>query len=111
MFTVNFNFSEKNTEDEKYEKIFQFLYNLKGNILIIIDNFNSIGSGDLFEIFKLSNADILITSRRQPVGIPVYRLDPPNKEECKRIFKENYFLKDSLTFEEDLIIEDIINRS
>lgn len=111
LFTVNFNFSEKNTEDEKYEKIFQFLSNLKGNILIIIDNFNSIGLGDLFEIFKLSNADILITSRCQPVGIPVYRLDPPNKEECKRIFKENYFLKDSLTFEEDLIIEDIINRS
>ncbi len=111
LFTANFNFSEKNTEDEKYEKIFQFLSNLKGDILIIIDNFNSIGSGDLFEIFKLSNADILITSRCQPVGIPVYRLDPPNEEECKRIFKENYFLKDSLTFEEDLIIEDIINRS
>lgn len=111
LFTANFNFSEKNTEDEKYEKIFQFLSNLKGDILIIIDNFNSIGPGDLFEIFKLSNADILITSRCQPVGIPVYRLDPPNEEECKRIFKENYFLKDSLTFEEDLIIEDIINRS
>lgn len=111
LFTVNFNFSEKNTEDEKYEKIFQFLSNLKGNILIIVDNFNSIDSGDLFEIFKLTNADILITSRCQPVGIPVYRLNPPSKEECKRIFKENYFLKDALTFEEDLIIEDIINRS
>lgn len=111
LFTVNFNFSEENTENEKYEIIFQFLSNLKGNILIIIDNFNFTDPGDLFEIFKLSNADILITSRCQPVGIPVYRLDPPSKEECKKIFKANYYLKDTLTFEEDLIIEDIINRS
>ena len=105
LFTVNFNFSEGNTETEKYEMIFQFLSNLKGNILIIIDNFNFIDPGDLFEIFKLSNADILITSRCQPVGIPVYRLDPPSKEECKKIFKANYYLKDTLSFEEELIIE------
>lgn len=111
MFTIDYNFPEKSTENEKYEIIFRFLLNLKGNILIIIDNFNSVDPGELFNIFKLSNADIIITSRCQPVGIPIYTLEPPSEEECKKIFKANYLFRDSITFEEDLIIEDIIRKS
>ena len=59
----------------------------------------------------MSNADIIITSRCQPVGIPIYTLEPPSEEECKKIFKANYLFRDSITFEEDLIIEDIIRKS
>lgn len=111
IFSVDYNFPERSTENEKYEIVFRFLSNLKGNVLIIIDNFNTIEPGDLSDIFKLSNADIIITSRCQPVGIPIYTLEPPSGEDCKKIFKENYLFSDTLTFEEDLIIEDIIKRS
>ncbi len=111
MFTIDYFFPEKSTENEKYEIAFQFLSNLEGNILIIIDNFNSIEPGDLSDVCKLSNADIIITSRCQPVGIPIYTLEPPSREECKQIFKANYLFRDSLTFEEDVIIEDIVRKS
>jgi hypothetical protein len=37
MFTIDYNFPEKSTENEKYEIIFRFLLNLKGNILIILN--------------------------------------------------------------------------
>ncbi len=111
IFAIDYNFPEGSTENEKYQIIFQFLSNLKGNILIIIDNFNSIEPGDLSDVCKLSNADIMITSRCQPVGIPIYTLESPSEEECKKIFKENYSFRDVLTFEDDLIIEEIIRKS
>ena len=111
IFAVDYQFPEGSIKKEKYEIVFHFLSNLKGNVLIIIDNFNSIEPGDLAEISKLSNADIIITSRCQPVGIPIYTLEPPSEEECKKIFKANYLFPDVLTFEDDLIIEEIIKRS
>lgn len=96
--------------DEKYELVFQILTNIDGKILIVVDNFNNIESTDLSELTRLS-ADILITSRCQPAGITCYTLDVPNKEDCINIFKENYLFSESLTFEDEMAILEIIERS
>ncbi len=110
MFTSLIRSEHKLNDAEKYELVFQLLTNVDGKVLIVVDNFNNIESGDLSELARLS-ADILITSRCQPVGINCYTLDTPNEEDCMKIFKKNYVFSDSLTFEDELAISEIIIRS
>ncbi len=110
IFTSYFHFDKNTTKIDKYNIIIEHLTNITKRLLIVIDNFNSINSAELSEILKLP-ADILITSRCQPVGIQVYTLDAPNEDDCVRIFKENYIYSNYLTFNDDKIISDIIEKS
>lgn len=110
MFASLIKNEHKLNDNEKYELIFQLLTNIDGKVLIVVDNFNNIESSDLSELTRLS-ADILITSRCQPVGINCYTLDTPNEEDCMTIFKENYLFSESLTFEDEIAISEIIERS
>lgn len=110
MFASLIRNEHKLNNNEKYELVFQLLTNIDGKVLIVVDNFNNIKSSDLSELTRLS-ADILITSRCQPVGINCYTLDTPNEEDCMNIFKENYLFSESLTFEDEIAISEIIERS
>ena len=110
MFASLIRNEHKLSDNEKYELVFQLLTNIDGKILIVVDNFNNMESSDLSELTRLS-ADILITSRCKPVGVTCYTLDTPNNEDCINIFKENYLFSDSLTFEDEMAILEIIERS
>lgn len=110
MFTSYFQFKEDTSEKEKYSLLFQFLANVGGKMLVVVDNFNEIDSAELSEITRLP-ADVLITSRSLPPGIEKYGLDVPEKEDCMEIFKENYAFQNTLTFENDMAILEIIDKS
>lgn len=110
MFASLIRNEHKLNDNEKYELVFQLLTNIDGKVLIVVDNFNNIESSDLSELTRLS-ADILITSRCQPVGIACYTLNTPNEEDCMNIFKENYLFSEYLTFEDEISISEIIEKS
>ena len=110
MFASLIRNEHKLNDNEKYELVFQLLTNIDGKVLIVVDNFNNIESSDLSELTRLS-ADILITSRCQPVGVACYTLNTPNEEDCMNIFKENYLFSESLTFEDEIAISKIIEKS
>ena len=110
IFLSGFHFDKKLSKIEKYNIIIEHLSNVTKSLLIIVDNFNCIDSAELTEIVKLP-ADILITSRSQPIGIQVYTLDTPSEEDCMRIFKKNYLYSNYLSFKDDIIISDIIEKS
>lgn len=103
-------FKNSDSEQIKYEYIFQLLTNLNGKMLIIVDNFNSVNSGELSELAKLS-ADILITSRCHIDGVFQYNLDLLSKEECVKLFKDNYKYNSHLTYKDDMAIYEIVEKS
>lgn len=113
IFTSFFHFEKNMTEDEKYNRIIEFLTNLQEekSVLIVVDNFNILENGILNEILRLP-VTVLITTRCNLVNSKYYYdLTPFDKEHGKKLFIQNYTISENLTFADDIYIEEIVKIS
>lgn len=113
LFTSFFHFEKYISEDEKYNRIIEWLTNLQEekNVLIVVDNFNIGEKGALNEILRLS-ATILITTRCNFSNIRYnYDLTPLNDKDGKELFIQNYEISEKLTFVDDSYIRKIVGAS
>lgn len=116
-FTSYFHFDDKMMERERYEKIIEFITNLQegtdgkqNRVVIFIDNFNQIESGELAEIRRLP-VHLLITTRCKMPGVEEYTLGVPDLGKCRQLFKANYTKYKQLTYRDEKAIDEIIQIS
>lgn len=113
LFTSIFRFEKNISEDEKYNRIIEWLINLQEekSILIVVDNFNILENGVLNEILRLPVA-ILITTRCKFPNIRYnYELTPLDEKYGSELFIKNYETPEMLTFADESYIKEIVKAS
>jgi len=83
--------SHQDTMEERFELLKEFLSQLQGNALLIIDNLDNPGDPDL-DLFKTlpTAIKVIATSRQCIQGFAEYPLDVLPKESCRELFYEFY---------------------
>jgi tetratricopeptide (TPR) repeat protein len=82
-------FREEDTNDDKFEKICDFLRTLDKNSLLVIDNIMNETQKDLQEILRF-DFKVIVSSRLKLKGFKTYELEFLSKNACKELFYNFY---------------------
>ncbi|MGD2086647.1 MAG: toll/interleukin-1 receptor domain-containing protein [Candidatus Aminicenantes bacterium] len=98
--------SEKDTLDERFNKIMDFMKNLEGDVLLVIDNIEDPEDEHLDTLTALPvNFKVIANSRLHIEGVEVYTLDFLTPDCCKTLFYHYYKGE-----REDEFVEKIVER-
>lgn len=112
IFTSSFYFEKDISENDKYNKVVECLTNLQDkNILIVIDNFNTLEIGDLNEILRLPVSLLITTRGVLPNKQYYYDLNLFNVKYGKQLFLQNYTISEKLTYADEKYIQQIVEIS
>lgn len=88
IFNLNLSFTQNDSIDKRFQIIINQIGNIRGNILLIIDNFEK-DLNTLNKLISLNNCQIIITTRCILDRLPQYELPILDLESAKKIYYEN----------------------